>query len=83
MRRSRKLPKKVDLTDLAHVACGALASALANFNYLLSATLTLCYILYQLLDFVVERDEVCEDIMEFTIGFALASLAQLLLSKLL
>lgn len=58
------------LTDISHIVGGVFTGIITCINPLGGYILTLSYILYQISDYLEERDlgELKEDILEFTIG---------------
>jgi len=58
------------LTDIGHIVGGVFVGIITCINPLGGYILTLSYILYQISDYLEERDvgELKEDILEFTIG---------------
>ena len=75
--RSDKIIKYI--SDLAHVAFGAIGSVFGS-----ALEFTVAYIAYQIIDFMAEKniEELKEDIIEYVIGLAIGTITKTLFSIL-
>jgi len=65
---------------LAHVFMGALSGFFSWINPVISCVLVVLFIVYQTFDYIETRDRPSRQMIEFTIGFVVASIASFVLS---
>jgi len=77
-----KRKQKLNLSDLAHIAFGAITAIVSKINIVFSIINTFLFVLYELDEEFHLCDESYEDIKEFTIGLTIGE-ALLLVAELL
>lgn len=75
----RKTQRVLDPTDVAHTLLGALTHLYVLTNPVNGVLLFSLYMIYQYFSYREKHDSLAEDILEFVVGFAGASVATLLL----
>jgi len=66
-----KRKQKLNLSDLAHIAFGAITAIVSKINIVFSIINTFLFVLYELDEEFHLCDESYEDIKEFTIGLTI------------